>query len=77
MSSSKVFFRATGGQVHGKATGQGGSGDAYVWTWGGRAVPKLAFEFIYDVSLFKCDAGTVRIVAEYDVAGGMTGIVNN
>ena len=26
MSSSEVFFRATGGQVHGKATGQGGGG---------------------------------------------------
>ena len=30
MDSSKVFFRATGGQVHGKATGQGGGGDAYI-----------------------------------------------
>ena len=30
MDSSKVFFRATGGQVHGKATGQSGGGDAYI-----------------------------------------------
>ena len=29
MDNSKVFFRATGGQVHGKATGEGG-GDAYI-----------------------------------------------
>ena len=30
MGSSKVFFRATGCQVHGKATGQGGGGDANI-----------------------------------------------
>ena len=39
--------------------------------------PQLAFEFIYDVSLIKWNTGTVRIIAEYDVAGGGAGIINN
>ena len=37
----------------------------------------MAFEFIYDVSLFKWNTGTVRIIAEYDVAGGVAGIIFN
>ena len=30
MSSSEVFFRATIGDAHGEATGQGGGGNAYI-----------------------------------------------
>ena len=40
-------------------------------------VPQLSFEFIYDVCLLKWNTGTVRIIAEYDVAGGVAGIMNN
>ena len=37
----------------------------------------MTFELIYDVSLFKWNTGTVRIISEYDVAGGVVGIINN